>query len=91
MLLLKQDLIFFIENYRSRVRTSEKCVSSQSLIHSLLLLKENPPVAITGDGTRLYCLNVYPETNTANGPTRMGCTREWRKIFLSIALHCSSM
>lgn len=45
-MLLKQDLIFFIENYRSCVLTSEKCVSFQSLIQSLLLLKENPPIAI---------------------------------------------
>lgn len=71
--------------------TSEKCVSSQSLIQSLLLLKENPPTAVTGDGKRLYCLNICPETNTASGPTRMGSMRGWRKIFPSIALHCSSV
>lgn len=46
LMLLKQDLIFFIENYRSCVLTSEKCASFQSLIQSLLLLKENPPIAI---------------------------------------------
>lgn len=91
LLLLKHDLIFFIERYRSHVLTSEQCVSSQSLIQSLLLLKENPPIAITGDGTRLNSLNIYPETNTASAPSRMGCMREWHKIFWSIALHCNSV